>query len=389
MSWQPHGYCFLIHNQDEFIKHVLPLFRHSEYASFRAQLKAYGFSRLGKHGPDKGGYYNEYFLRCMPELCAHIIRRPKNQHGTVRGRPKGAVSRADPNFYDMKPMPKGKDKLPRVPVEGNLFELLQSELTYIEPPPVTEAAPPAMNISNNKSKAYQGEAVAMPSKLSESALPSFPKRLYSLLEYASDNNLGRMITWSNDGHSFVVINENAFAKELLSPWLDICSYAQFEQELRDHGFELGLDGHWKHNMFLQSLPHLCAAIKRKGKNQKRKLDVDDGVDESKKAARKASIDSPRSSATVMTMGMGNSEFEIAMLLTSLDKKKKDEVVAAVLPPKSASTVSSSSSGSGSSCDSNIHQPSRVAPLVIAPPAQKGPRKPAADPPGRRCSVYSE
>jgi len=95
VSWQPHGRCFVVHKQKEFVDHVLPLwFRQSKFPSFQRQLNLYGFKRLTT-GPDKGGYYHELFLRGKGFL-AYRIQRIKIK-GT--GARKPSSPETEPNFY--------------------------------------------------------------------------------------------------------------------------------------------------------------------------------------------------------------------------------------------------------------------------------------------------
>lgn len=106
VSWQPHGRCFLVHNQEQFVKEFLPLwFRQSRYASFQRQLNLYGFKRISA-GRDKGAYYHEKFLRSK-RFLANQIERLKIK-GT--GARKPSNPQAEPNFY-MRPF------LPPTPLE--------------------------------------------------------------------------------------------------------------------------------------------------------------------------------------------------------------------------------------------------------------------------------
>ena len=51
VSWQPHGKCFLIHNEDKFSNKVLPkYFCRLKFTSFQRQLHFHGFKRLCKQG---------------------------------------------------------------------------------------------------------------------------------------------------------------------------------------------------------------------------------------------------------------------------------------------------------------------------------------------------
>ncbi|KAL7534693.1 hypothetical protein ACHAXR_009380 [Thalassiosira sp. AJA248-18] len=74
IEWMPHGRSFMILNQSEFEKQVLPIyFKQSSIASFYRQANGWGFRRMLK-GPDKGSFYNERFIRGMPFLCKKLKR---------------------------------------------------------------------------------------------------------------------------------------------------------------------------------------------------------------------------------------------------------------------------------------------------------------------------
>lgn len=117
ISWQPHGRCFLVREQERFVQEMLPLwFRQTRYASFQRQLNLYGFKRLttGKYipqnlkilpmrvlnqnsliiGRDKGAYYHPCFLRGKRHLAYQITR------AKIKGTTIPKVSLGDePNFY--------------------------------------------------------------------------------------------------------------------------------------------------------------------------------------------------------------------------------------------------------------------------------------------------
>ncbi|CAB9496763.1 shock factor protein 4 [Seminavis robusta] len=115
VSWQPHGRCFLVHDQKKFVDLVLGnWFRQSKYPSFQRQLNIYGFQRLTA-GPDKGGYYHELFLRSKPGLAARILRQKLKGTGTR----KAAVAALEPNFYRMSYLPHSSSA--RLPVTSSNF----------------------------------------------------------------------------------------------------------------------------------------------------------------------------------------------------------------------------------------------------------------------------
>ena len=73
-GWIPDGRAFFIHNQDDFVKDVMPkYFRMQQFSSFQRQLNLYGFQRIPK-GPLKGSYYHRLFIRGEPQFCFRIRR---------------------------------------------------------------------------------------------------------------------------------------------------------------------------------------------------------------------------------------------------------------------------------------------------------------------------
>jgi len=100
-SWQPHGRCFVVHNQQDFVDLVMPrYFQQSKYPSFQRQLNLYGFKRITK-GPDRNGYHHPNFLRGRPELTDAMARIKVKGTGVRKPhRPE-----EEPNFYNYPPLP--------------------------------------------------------------------------------------------------------------------------------------------------------------------------------------------------------------------------------------------------------------------------------------------
>jgi hypothetical protein len=101
VSWQPHGRAFSVHDTKAFVRQVMPtFFRQSKISSFQRQLNLYGFCRLTGQGPDRGAYYNEFFLRGRPDLTVHMQRtRVKGTGVRTSSNPQ-----QEPNFYEMDPV---------------------------------------------------------------------------------------------------------------------------------------------------------------------------------------------------------------------------------------------------------------------------------------------
>jgi HSF-type DNA-binding len=76
VRWQEHGRAFRIHNRQEILERVLPLYfeKQGAYTSFQRQLNSYGFLRLNASGPDQKAYYHELFLRGKAHLAARVGR---------------------------------------------------------------------------------------------------------------------------------------------------------------------------------------------------------------------------------------------------------------------------------------------------------------------------
>jgi len=216
LSWAKHGRCFKIDDRDAFDEVILPLFNHSEFASFRAQLKAYGFERIPGNGADKGCYFHPCFVRCKPELCATITRRPKNIHGIKRGRPRG-IKNVEPDFYKMKFLPEQKVQTARLPAGKNMTIILETELAHILPPPVltreltfAESLRLGMNAANEtKTRPHHSTT---PNEFflegSHDKSLSLPVKLHRLLNYSQENRIDNCICWNDDvcfpGRVFIV-----------------------------------------------------------------------------------------------------------------------------------------------------------------------------------------
>ncbi|CAB9497946.1 Heat stress transcription factor [Seminavis robusta] len=301
LCWAPHGRCFLVNDKDLFCAAVLPLFRHSEFASFRAQLKAYGFVRIGKSGPDKGAYYHTAFLRGRPELCANITRRPKNVHGTVRGRPKGRHdNNVEPDFYRMQFLPDLNIASVNPPPPGSIKDVLETALTQIIPPPVVTREVSSSGCQSPSSPTTSSRQICNLLEESSSSIGShhsssgtggvaaaprhakylkqhgreqpFPVRLHAFLSDShEEHGFGRLVTWHESGRAFGIVDEKQFEQMGCVRWLGLTSLAHFKAELDAFGFKRKPTGAYFHEMFHKALPHLCRCIKREVISSSNKL----------------------------------------------------------------------------------------------------------------------
>ncbi|KAL3778873.1 hypothetical protein HJC23_005980 [Cyclotella cryptica] len=78
ISWMPHGRAWKIWNKKLLVSVVCKkLFKHEKFESFNRQVNGWGFKRLLRNGPDYKCYYNQFFLRGLPDLTSHMHRLDK------------------------------------------------------------------------------------------------------------------------------------------------------------------------------------------------------------------------------------------------------------------------------------------------------------------------
>jgi len=87
VSWHKEGRCFRVHDQEAFVKEILPkYFKKSKYRSFQRQCNLYGFHRITAVKPFWDScYYHPAFIR-GDEGCCRKITRP------LRESSKGAIT---------------------------------------------------------------------------------------------------------------------------------------------------------------------------------------------------------------------------------------------------------------------------------------------------------
>ena len=128
ISWQPHGRCFHVHDQERFVSQVMPrFFRQTRFSSFQRQLSLYGFLRLTRKGPDTGAYYHELFLRGKAFLCNNL-HRTRIKGYWVR---QSSSPETEPDFYCM----------PHVCAEGGPTADKTNKSGAFVPPPTIPVSP--------------------------------------------------------------------------------------------------------------------------------------------------------------------------------------------------------------------------------------------------------
>lgn len=76
VSFMPDGRTFAIHNQDEFIRKIMPrYFNTKRIESFQRQLLLYGFKRVVPYGDFRAGYFHEFLFKGQKQMALCITRQ--------------------------------------------------------------------------------------------------------------------------------------------------------------------------------------------------------------------------------------------------------------------------------------------------------------------------
>lgn len=99
---------------------------------------------------------------------------------------------------------------------------------------------------------------------SSQALP-FIVKLYQIL---STPACRPFIAWGPLKDTILVIDEDAFSKNVLPKYYKHANFGSFARQLNIYGFRKVGDGEFKHELFRQSTPHLLCQIKRRPSKKK-------------------------------------------------------------------------------------------------------------------------
>ena len=104
VSFTEDGRAFKVHKAEEFFRQIVQVyFKQTRLSSFKRQLNLYGFELID-HGPSKGSYYHELFMRDEPDLARQIRRVDNKYIGRDIKKKKGRYSTSFPDFYSMPPI---------------------------------------------------------------------------------------------------------------------------------------------------------------------------------------------------------------------------------------------------------------------------------------------
>jgi hypothetical protein len=117
------------------------------------------------------------------------------------------------------------------------------------------------NLNLSKIKNYK-----RPSKTTRQRVPSFPVKLYRMLEEVQRQGNENMVSWHPDGRSFRVHNPKKFVEAVLPMHFKQTKYKSFQRQLNFYGFQRvpsgPLEGSYGHPNFVRGNEELCKDIKR-------------------------------------------------------------------------------------------------------------------------------
>eukprot|EP00522_Entomoneis_paludosa_P015336 CAMPEP_0172441308 /NCGR_PEP_ID=MMETSP1065-20121228/1846_1 /TAXON_ID=265537 /ORGANISM="Amphiprora paludosa, Strain CCMP125" /LENGTH=248 /DNA_ID=CAMNT_0013190577 /DNA_START=6 /DNA_END=752 /DNA_ORIENTATION=- len=95
---------------------------------------------------------------------------------------------------------------------------------------------------------------------------NFPARLHYMLQEIEKDGLDHIVCWRPHGRAFMVVDQEAFAKEILPLWFRQSKYSSFQRQLNLYGFKRitsGTDkGSHYHECFLRGMASLTSKIVR-------------------------------------------------------------------------------------------------------------------------------
>lgn len=142
-----------------------------------------------------------------------------------------------------------------------------------------------MTSSNSPHQDPRDQPNKKPKEKAQSKQVSFPQKLMEIL---SSQNVSHIITWLPEGRSFVLLDEEKFADEVLPNYFNECKYTSFVRKLYRWGFrklKKGPDcGSYFHPLFQRDRESLVSFISCNKDDPSYQLAVSTSKNESKSNA---------------------------------------------------------------------------------------------------------
>ncbi len=97
-------------------------------------------------------------------------------------------------------------------------------------------------------------------------IPSFPAKLYQMLQEVDEQGLDHIVSWQHDGRSFRVHKSEKFVTEILPSYFRCSKMKSFQRQLNFYKFQRivggSLDGSYSHPHFIRGEEDLAKNIRR-------------------------------------------------------------------------------------------------------------------------------
>eukprot|EP00934_Nitzschia_sp_Nitz4_P002679 Nitzschia sp. Nitz4//scaffold22_size323478//22591//25338//NITZ4_000495-RA/size323478-processed-gene-0.381-mRNA-1//1//CDS//3329542899//2669//frame0 len=261
VSWQPHGRAFKIHNEELFVRDVMPRYFKAKIGSFRRWLRAWGFVRMTE-GKDRGAWYHRYFVRGVTTLCRNMTRQQMAQ-AMVNWPPAGQV----PDFYSAASGSTLSEKVQ----EGHGGQRIKESVGQ------GGAVATAGALHNGEAVGGALPPAAAPTAPDATTLPlaKNPKRLRGtvledlrqMLEDAETEGRTDIVSWMPHGRAFKIHNKTQFQNMLMPRYFKTAKATHLSDTLRIWGFQRlkkpGKDkGCYYHKYFVRGNPSLSRHLTR-------------------------------------------------------------------------------------------------------------------------------
>lgn len=326
ISWQHGGRSFKVHQPKYFALHIMQRYfaQTTKFKSFQRQMNTYGWKKI-HHGPNKGGYFHNFFVRGHPDLCYKLVRRSASKtdledlsdnsmdHQVIRGREESlgeandmgpllehivhATQQNSPVSNECEldafiavfgpPQQKMAEKKEetrqklshKAPLHkkspfldldlrldddfDGVYAMLKQDTSF------TETAEPLSSQSILREDNAPAESVHNDLDEDDSLHldHSFPFKLHLMLENATKDGHDHIVSWLNNGTAFKVLNCKEFVDKVMPFYFDQSKYESFRRQLNLYGFSRvtrGADrGVISHPNFVQAERSLCKKIMRK------------------------------------------------------------------------------------------------------------------------------
>lgn len=331
IGWTAHGLSFKVYKREDFVETLLPECVDSSignysFETFQRILRQWGFLRITQ-GHEEGSYFNRLFQRDQPSLVANLT--PKLMQGAMLG---GEVresawtetkqTKSEEIYHDEEQEGRGSSlgslgeaSRSPWPQDGSLMEKIQQNSNDSSVFKDTGGATRKRRVllvqsadddpsSSTKFETLDDGILQSEKVVSESSPPTtfsnvqyfavdsqqpprsfriniahdsydvtdllFPWQLHRMLDEFDHQKKEKAVSWSIDGSSFHVYNQERLLSELLPKYFSrFMSWNEFTAELSNWGFVCFTSGPQQgafiHRLLLKGKPAICKQMRYKGK----------------------------------------------------------------------------------------------------------------------------